>query len=61
MRTDHFKGVRESDEDLIREVGAERNAAKELELVLQLLESSLHHDLLEHGALQHPDLGVRQC
>ena len=60
MITDHFQGVREPDENFIREVGAERNAAEELDLVFQLLKSGLHHDLLEHGALQHPDFGVRQ-
>ena len=56
MAAYQFEGARESGQSFIREVGEERDASEELDLVLLLLDAGLRHDLLEHGAFQGPEL-----
>ena len=51
-----FKGAREPCEGFLREVGEERDASEELDQVLLLLDAGLRNDVLEHGALQGPEL-----
>jgi hypothetical protein len=56
--TYHFKYISNLGQHIIIEVVKQWNTVKEVDIVLQPLESCAHHNLLEYPSVKHPHLGV---